>query len=472
MSKLFGLIRLLNDKEMKAIHGTSVRILEEIGCWIDSLEALDYLAGYGCIVDKNKMRVRFPEKVVEKAINVLKMKSLKQENHLYHDFGTKVAGFTRWVEDIEGRIKLATFKECKEAICLGDALRNITDIGIPLSPQEIPPKLRPIKMAATLVQYTQKFGTIEAWSKKDVDFLKEIALVVRENEIELKNHPVFYGFSESRTPLCIDSVMAEVFIEYVYLNFPVTFISMPCSGSTAPVTSAGTLAVSIAEILAGLILGYAINEEARVEIKIAPGVMDMRSMLFASSGPDKIDLSAATIQMISSFYGLPCYCHAGKTTANFSGVQAGYEKALSILLPILMGAQGVGPVGQFENSQVFSYTQLVIDDEIITYIKRMLKGFEVSDDNTAFEVIKEVGIGGNFLTHNHTLANFKKELWTSDLTERMSKELWTKEVHKGIEEKARDKAKKILQNKPPNYLDKNQINEIERIVKKAEGVLL
>ena len=53
MSRVFGTLRVLSDDEMKALHETALRILSEVGMRIDYAEALDYLDGAGCKVEKN-----------------------------------------------------------------------------------------------------------------------------------------------------------------------------------------------------------------------------------------------------------------------------------------------------------------------------------------------------------------------------------------------------------------------------------
>jgi len=172
--------------------------------------------------------------------------------------------------------------------------------------------------------------------------------------------------------------------------------------------------------------------------------------------------------MLAEFYGRPGGCHGGKTDACIPGVQAGVEKALSIIFPILAGATGVGTLGHVENALTFSYEQLVIDNEIAGYIKRMLQGFEVSEETIALDVIKEVGIGGNYLTHPHTAGNFRREFWLPELMERFPWETWNNQEIKGMEARARAKAQEILAEHHPAPLSDDQILEIDEIVEAAK----
>jgi len=109
---------------------------------------------------------------------------------------------------------------------------------------------------------------------------------------------------------------------------------------------------------------------------------------------------------------------------------------------------------------------MVIDNEIVGYIKRIFRGFEVNESTVALNIIKEVGHGGNFITHPHTANNFRKEFYlSSDIVERLAWASWENQEFKGIEEKAREKAKKILSEHDPRPLTEDQEKEIDRIVK-------
>jgi trimethylamine--corrinoid protein Co-methyltransferase len=193
----------------------------------------------------------------------------------------------------------------------------------------------------------------------------------------------------------------------------------------------------------------------------------MSSMIYPYAGADRIPLVAAGCQMITQFYGRPSGCHGGKTDACAPGAQAGAEKALSIMFPVLVGATGVGTLGHVENAVTFSPVQLVIDNEIAGYVKRMVRGFEVSEETIAVDTIKEVGIGGNYLLHETTARLFRREFWTSQVFERLPWEAWTAQDVKGAEERAAARARGAIATHHPSPLDADQVREVDRIVAAA-----
>ena len=385
-----------------------------------------------------------------------------------HNFDVNTGGFTLFVYDLEGNRRPATLKDVRESIRLADALGNIDMVGLPCAANEVPAALRPVTMAAELVKLTGKLGGIEAWSVKDVEYISQIAEIVAGSAEALHRKPVLVGYGEAHSPLCLDYNMASVFIEYIKRGLPQSLDTMPAGGTTAPATSAGTLTLGLAETLGGLTLAYAINKDAIVSLDICPTLSEMKSGIYPYAGADRIPLVTAAMQMLAQYYGRPGGCHGGKTDACMPGVQAGVEKALSIIFPVLAGATGVGTLGHVENALTFSYEQLVIDNEIAGYIKRMLQGFEVTKETIAFEVIKNVGIAGNFLVHPHTRNNFRKEFWIPELMERTPWQSWSRQDIQGFEAKAREKARKILAQHHPQPLSADQVREIDNIVETAK----
>ena len=68
MGTLITPIRFLNNLEMESVHQAALQILDEVGMWIDSEEALNYLEEYGCNVNYDNLTVRFPPDLVQAAV--------------------------------------------------------------------------------------------------------------------------------------------------------------------------------------------------------------------------------------------------------------------------------------------------------------------------------------------------------------------------------------------------------------------
>jgi trimethylamine--corrinoid protein Co-methyltransferase len=414
-------LRFLTVEDMDRLHRAALRILDETGMWVDHEESLEYLRSAGCRVDFDARKVFFPPEVVERAVQRMReayarpdrmptrmavryshIRFRSEPYRIHHDFTVSTGGFCCFLVDLEGRRRSATLHDVRDALRLADALPNVDFTGLPVSAQEIPHYERPVRMAAELVKITRKLGGIETFCAHDVEYITRIAEVVAGGREALRRNPVLVGYSEARSPLCLDRNMADIFVAYVKAGLPQTLDTMVDGGATAPMSPAACLAVGTAETLSAVVLAYAIDPRAVVGMDLIPSFMDMSSGIFRYAGPERWPLLGARLQLLQEFYGCPSGVHGGKTDACVPGVQVGVEKAVSMIMPVLCGAVGIGTIGHLENAVTFSPVQLVIDDAIVGYVRRSIQGFDVSDSTLALDTIREVGAGGEFLTHPST----------------------------------------------------------------------
>jgi trimethylamine---corrinoid protein Co-methyltransferase len=479
-------VRTLSPDEMQMIHENALRILGEVGVWFEADQAMDYLEAGGCRVDRDSRIATFPADVVNRWIEKMRadfaepdrrpekmsvryshVRFRKAPFHVYQDFSVNTGGFCVFICDLNGNKRYATLEDVRKCINLAHHLDQITYMGLPVAAQDVPLELRPVKMAAELVKRTDKLGGVEAFTKQDVHYITEIAEIVAGGKKELRENPVLVGYGEMRSPLCLDANMTEVMIEYIKLGLPQSLDTMPNAGATAPVTAAGALSLGIAETLAGLVLGYCVDANAVMTIDVTPSFMDMSSGLYRYFSAERAPLLAARIQMISAFYGCPSGVHGGKTDSCRFDEQTGMDKAISMLMPVLSGACGFGTVGHVENAVTFSPVQLVIDNEIARYVRHLINGMDVSADALAFDEIRRIGPGGEFLTSEHTLTHFRDEQFISDLFDHQP---WdTAHAGKDIVEKAAARAEELMNRNPSPVLSQEQEQAIGEVVKKAEA---
>jgi trimethylamine--corrinoid protein Co-methyltransferase len=483
-------IRVLKPDEMERIHQAALTILDDVGMKIDSDGALGYLRRAGARVDDPSHVVRFDRQMVQRFVDKMRsdyatrqtprqmsvryshIRFASEPHRIHPDFTANAGGFSCFIHDLEGRRRPATLDDVHRAIHMVNRLDQVTYTGLPVSDQSTPIELRPVRMAAELAKYTTKFGGVETFKVEDIPYLIEIGTILKGSLEALKAEPILVGYSEARSPLCFDRNMADIFIEYIERGFPQTLDTMPSGGGTAPVTAAGVLAVGIAETLAGLVLGYAVNEDAVVGVDIIPSYCDMQSGVFHYGAIDRMPLLIARVQMISEYYGCPSGVHGGKTDSCFTNLQCGVEKALSTVLPVLAGAVGIGTVGHIENAVTFSPQQLVIDNEIIRGVRHILRPIQVNDETLALDVIRQVGIGGNFLEQDHTVEHFRKEMLLSPLFQTMP---WQSARSQGaghLETKALGMARGLWNEKVEPVLDSEKIRAVDAVVESARRHLL
>lgn len=479
-------IRVLRPDDMERIHQAALTILQDVGMKIDSKKALGYLRRAGMCVDDTSHVVKFDRPLVQRYVDKMRadyaarqsprqmsvryshIRFAAEPHRIHPDFTANAGGFSCFIHDLEGRRRPATLDDVHRAIHMVNRLDNITYTGLPVADQFTPIGPRPVKMAAELAKYTTKFGGVETFKVDDIPYLIEIGTILKGSLEALRAEPILVGYGEARTPLCFDANMADIFIEYIKRGFPQTLDTMPSGGGTAPVTAAGLLALACAETLAGLVLGYAVDENAVVGVDIIPSYCDMQSGIFHYGAIDRMPVLIARVQMISEYYGCPSGVHGGKTDSCFSNLQAGVEKALSTVLPVLAGAVGIGTVGHIENAVTFSPQQLVIDNEIIRGVRHILRPIEVNDETLALDVIRKVGIGGNYLEQDHTAEHFREEMFLSPLFQALPWQSARTGKDGDIEAKALDMARRLWNEKPEPILDSDRIRAVEAVVAAAD----
>jgi len=124
-------------------------------------------------------------------------------------------------------------------------------------------------------------------------------------------------------------------------------------------------------------------------------------------------------------------------------------------------------LGMLESGITFDYGQLVLDCEFARMIKHTVQGFRVNDDTLALDVIKEIGPGGHYLMHEHTLKGMKSQS-QPELIDRQMREAWEKAGATTAYERATAKAKWILENHKPDPLPDEVLGKIRAIIEETE----
>jgi trimethylamine--corrinoid protein Co-methyltransferase len=166
---------------------------------------------------------------------------------------------------------------------------------------------------------------------------------------------------------------------------------------------------------------------------------------------------------MAHYYGFPCFSTGGCTDAKTLDQQAAFDAGMSLLLSSLAGANLMHDVGYMESGYTSSLDLLVMADEMINIIKRILKGMTVSSEHLALDLLDSVGPGGNFLANAHTVKHFREELCISKLFDRKSHTAWLAEGSKTFKDRCNEKLRALLERHPPQDLPENVVEEIKGI---------
>ncbi len=125
-------------------------------------------------------------------------------------------------------------------------------------------------------------------------------------------------------------------------------------------------------------------------------------------------------------------------------------------------------MGMLEMGMTMSYEQLLIDQEFVKMIRRVLQGIAVNPDTIALDVIKAVGPAGNYLSQKHTRQYMRSELSTTKLINRRMRDNWVSRGAKDIAATAREEAIRILETYKPTPLAPDVQKRIHDIVLEGE----
>lgn len=126
-------------------------------------------------------------------------------------------------------------------------------------------------------------------------------------------------------------------------------------------------------------------------------------------------------------------------------------------------------MGMLEMGLTMSYEQLLIDQEIVKMIRRILQGITVNKDTIGLDVIKAVGASGNYLSQRHTLKYMRSELSTTNLINRRMRDNWLNAGGKDMATVANEQAIQILENYKATPLPADVRKKIRDIVEEGEA---
>jgi trimethylamine--corrinoid protein Co-methyltransferase len=121
--------------------------------------------------------------------------------------------------------------------------------------------------------------------------------------------------------------------------------------------------------------------------------------------------------------------------------------------------------------EVFSPIQMILDDEMVGALRRFARGFEVTDETLAVDLIRQVGPGGTFLDQEHTLRHFRAELWEPRLFARQMFAGWRQAGARSAEDIAMEMYRDLVRREPlPSLIPDDLDRELVRMLRRATGL--
>jgi trimethylamine--corrinoid protein Co-methyltransferase len=469
-------VDILPDEAVAAIKDATVEVLWRTGIEVRSASLLKQLGAAGAVIDEEEGRARFPKEVQDGALDMvpgdLPLRSREPGLDLILD-GTRgylgVDGNAAEVVDLDTDQRRASRKEdVAMGTLIGDAMPQIGYIWQPAVSREMPVPSEPLhNLEANLNNTGKHIVMMTAVTPEQAHASAEMAATAVGGEQALRDQPILSAFQCSVSPLVYDGGPLAAAVEFAKADVPSGFMVMPILGATAPITRGGTLVISNAEVIGGVIAHQLLAPGARTFYASCATTMDLWSGAATCGGPEDLVFQMANAQLARS-YGLKSMVGTFATGSKTSDWQGGAENGLSGFASWISGVDMASGAGLLYAARVFSPAQLVLDGDLWDLICSMSEGIRGWDaESLAVDVIDAVKPGGHFLDQDHTLTHMR-EVWQTKIFDRGNWEDWEANGRPLPKTKAIARAKEIIETHTPYPLPEGANDEIRRIVERFE----
>lgn len=413
--------RLLTETDVERIHQAALEVLERSGMAIRDEELLGRLARAGCVVDSQAGVVRLPQGLVEEArreappVAVLCGRDAGQDLRLGDGklYTRTTGGATRILDLDTGEARDATLADVVHCLRVAEALPHIHGVSMfQVVPADVPVRRVDIYVAQAALLHVRKPLFYVCHNPEHLEAVVEMVAAAAGGIQALQERPLLGGLCESTAPLRLVESQSAVLKTFARHGLPLMLHAHPIAGFTSPVTLAGELVVTHAEVLALVTLAQLWQPGAPVVYGMSSSVPDMRTGANLA-GVVEIGLLGAAVVQLARHCSLPCAVTSGMDAAG-PGLQAMLERLMTALPPILAGVDLIN-LSTTEAKMTFSLEQLVLDDEVMCWVGRLVRGILVDEETLASRLIQDVGPGGAYLGLDHTLRHFREELLSKGL---------------------------------------------------------
>lgn len=461
MNRIHSRLEILSQGEMDLIHRNTLKILADIGLSVPNRRVLEMLREHGAEVDFEKEIAKFPEPVMEKFCAGLRRLG---ENHgeevKIHRAQGGISSQIYVVDYTTGERRPGTMDDIKKGVALVNHLKNFEPGFAVAVPSDIPRAMTDVATFHYLYSHVKEGGCTFILSPESAKYILAMNKIMGCTSGYLL---------ETVAPLQYRRESLEIALMFAEAGEGLALCPMVMSGATGPVTIAGTITLNNAEVLASLFVNSVLTGKPCTWYGHGTHSMDMRSTICSFGSANQAIFAVATTQM-ARYYGIYGGNNCALSDAITADYQCGMEKAVTLTMSILTGGAAFGGQGIVGADQGFSFEQLVLDDEWLSYLNYVLDGCIVNEETIAYDVIKSVGIGGNFLQEEHTLEHlrdsylysnlFRREGW-SDLSSENRADGLLRRAHQFVEDHTQG-----YQDQPV-VIEPSKMDALDQVLKEA-----
>jgi trimethylamine--corrinoid protein Co-methyltransferase len=464
--------KILTPEQERAVHQHSLDVLQRVGVSTTNPRLLQVMADHGQQVDFAAQRIRFDPVFVER------QRALAPREYTLHarnpEFDLPLGGERGWLStdgcpahvlDLDtGERRYSNKDDVAAFTKVADALPQVAIQWQPCSANDKPVPVRPMHETHAQFPVTSKhIMQMTAIDPFNARGLVEMARVIAGGADELRDRPIMSNFQCSISPLHWDDPTVDALEVFAEAGIPVGICSMPLAGASAPLSIAGLMTISNAEILSGIVILETLVPGAKTFHVSYNTTIDMNTgELNPAHGANDLFAEMGSAQM-GEYFGVPT-CHgAYGTGSKASDWQSGVQGALGAFGGMLVPADMLTGIGSLYGDSVSSITELMLGAEIYEIVAQWAEGFAFDEEAFALDSIEAVGPAGHFLDQEHTLLHMR-EFWRDTLMDRRTWDAWEADDRPDPRVAATAKAKALLAEHEPNPLAGDMAAELDGIM--------
>lgn len=454
-------LRLLGREAIRVLHEAALKLLEEVGVWIDNEEALSLLRENGAKVEGRVAKI--PSSLVEEALRKVPRSFTLYDTRgrPYTTVGEGITHFNpgsaaTWVLDYgSAQPRRPTLRDVEKAARLADALPNIKLQSTAVVPWDVPEELRDRVRLYLVLKLSSKPVVTGAFTAEGA---REMLEMLRITVGDPARKPCAVFDVCPSPPLKWSRITSQNLLDCARGGASLEVVPMPQLGATAPVTLAGALAQHHAEALSGIVMAQLARPGAPIVYGGSPCEFDMFDATANIASPETMLLYMGYVELAREL-GVPTHGYLALSDSKVIDYQAGVEACMGALTAALVGVDIASGPGMLEFENMFSLEKLVLDDEACGYALRLAKGFEVDEERIALHVVREARWSASFLRHLHTVKHFREEHYVPRVFDRSPRAR-----RRAALEKAHAEVERILREHEPEELSSDVERELDRMV--------
>jgi trimethylamine--corrinoid protein Co-methyltransferase len=287
--------------------------------------------------------------------------------------------------------------------------------GILAQPADVPPRQSHLIMLYAAATLSDKCLLGIPGVGETVQQIMDMMAVIFGGKETFIQKPRILTLINTMSPLQIDDLGLQSMLIAARHRQPMIISPVPATGTTGPISLAGNLAMATAEALAGIAVAQMITEGVPVIFGALSSSADLKTGNMFTGSP-VFGIQCRLAADLARMFELPSRGNGTLTDAKWVGVQSGYESMMTLLTSLQSKHNFIlHCAGILDSFAAMSYEQYIVDLEIMRRAYRYLQPVEIDEAALSFEVIKEIGPGGEFLTSDDTLEKVRTHAWTSEI---------------------------------------------------------